>query len=152
VIVLAGEESLVREPQEIEDEEHEQVLDRVAAVDVAKASGMVCTRVPHPLQPGRRLTRVQEVDATTNAISELAEHLARLGVQKVTLSTRASARWPVSALACVAGNCGVRSPGKKPKRPLCHPGGAGKEKTGGRRRLSGPGAASGRPGVMGERE
>ena len=35
------------EPQEIEDEEHEQILERAAAVDVAKASGMVCTRVPH---------------------------------------------------------------------------------------------------------
>jgi nucleotide-binding universal stress UspA family protein len=31
-------------------------------------------------------------------------------------STRASARWPVSASACVAGNCGVPSPGSKPKR------------------------------------
>ncbi len=29
----------MREPQEIDDEEHEQVLGRVAAVDVAKASG-----------------------------------------------------------------------------------------------------------------
>jgi hypothetical protein len=29
------------EPQEIDDEEHEQVLERVAAIDVAKASGMV---------------------------------------------------------------------------------------------------------------
>jgi len=36
----------VMEPQEIEDAEHEQILERVAAVDVAKASGMVCTRVP----------------------------------------------------------------------------------------------------------
>jgi transposase len=48
----------MREPQEIEDEEHEQVVERVAAVDVAKASGMVCTRVPHPSRPGRRRTRV----------------------------------------------------------------------------------------------
>jgi transposase len=45
------------EPQEIEDEEHEHVLERVAAVDVAKASGMVCTRVPDPARPGRRRTR-----------------------------------------------------------------------------------------------
>jgi hypothetical protein len=48
----------MREPQEIEDEEHEQVVERVAAVDVAKASGMVCTRVPHPSRPGGRRTRV----------------------------------------------------------------------------------------------
>ncbi len=49
---------MTREPQEIEDEEHEQVVERVAAVDVAKALGMVCTRVPHPSRPGRRLSRV----------------------------------------------------------------------------------------------
>ncbi len=34
------------EPQEIEDGEHEQILERVAAVDMAKASGMACTRLP----------------------------------------------------------------------------------------------------------
>ena len=46
----------VMEPQEIEDEEHEQILERVAAVDVAKALGMVCTRVPHQSRPGKRRT------------------------------------------------------------------------------------------------
>jgi transposase len=51
----------MREPQEIEDEEHEQVWERVAAVDVAKASGMVCIRVPHPSRPGRRVSKVWEV-------------------------------------------------------------------------------------------
>ncbi|HXZ74140.1 MAG TPA: hypothetical protein VEH31_25150, partial [Streptosporangiaceae bacterium] len=77
----------VMEPQEIEDEEHEQVLERVAAVDVAKASGMVCTRVPHPARPGRRRTRVWTVDATTNAILELADHLVAERVEKVTLES-----------------------------------------------------------------
>jgi transposase len=51
--------AVMREPREIEDEEYEQVLERVAAVDVAKASGMVCTRVPHESRPGRRRTRVR---------------------------------------------------------------------------------------------
>jgi len=77
----------VMEPQEIEDEEHEQLLERVAAVDVAKASGMVCTRVAHPSRPGRRLTKVWEVPATTGAISELAGQLAGLGIQKVTVES-----------------------------------------------------------------
>jgi transposase len=77
----------VMEPQEIEDEEHEQVLDRVAAVDVAKAAGMVCTRVPHPARPGKRRTRVWTVDATTNAILELADHLVAERVEKVTLES-----------------------------------------------------------------
>jgi transposase len=56
----------------------------VAAVDVAKASGMVCTRVPQEPGAGKR-TRVWEVDATTNAVLELGAHLAAEGVEKVTL-------------------------------------------------------------------
>jgi transposase len=77
----------MREPQEIEDEEHEQLVERVAAVDVAKASGMVCTRVPHPSRPGRRRTRVQEVDATTNSIIGLGGQLAAEGIEKVTIES-----------------------------------------------------------------
>jgi transposase len=75
------------EPQEIEDQEHEQVLERVAAVDVAKAAGMVCTRVAHQARPGKRRTRVWQVDAATNAILELGEHLAAEGIEKVTLES-----------------------------------------------------------------
>jgi transposase len=77
----------VMEPQEIEDEGYEQILERVAAVDVAKASGMVCTRVPHQARAGKRRTRVQLVDATTNAILELGGHLAAEGIEKVTLES-----------------------------------------------------------------
>ena len=65
----------MQEPEEVLDGEHEQVLARVAAIDVAKASGMVCTRVPHPDVAGRRVTKVWSVSATTNAILELADHL-----------------------------------------------------------------------------
>jgi transposase len=78
---------VMREAQEIEDEEHEQILERVCAIDVAKASGKVCTRVPHPSRPRARRTRVWDVDATTNAILELGEHLAGEGIEKVTLES-----------------------------------------------------------------
>jgi transposase len=81
------EAALVREPQEIEDEEYEQALARVAAIDVAKASGMVCTRVPHSSRPGSRVTKVWDVDATTNAIIELGGHLAGLRIEKVTVES-----------------------------------------------------------------
>jgi len=77
----------VMEPQEIEDGEYEQILERVAAVDVAKASGMVCTRVPREDQPGKRRTRVWQVDAATSAILELADHLVGEGIEKVTLES-----------------------------------------------------------------
>jgi transposase len=77
----------VREPQEIEEREHEIAVARVAAVDVAKASGMVCTRLPREGEAGRFTTKVWTVDATTNAILELADHLAGLQVEKVVLES-----------------------------------------------------------------
>jgi transposase len=77
----------MKEPQEIEDEEYEQILERVCAIDVAKASGKVCTRVPHPSRPGARRTRVWDVDATTNAVLELGGYLAGEGIEKVTLES-----------------------------------------------------------------
>jgi hypothetical protein len=80
-------EARVREPQEIEDRQDERVVARVAAVDVAKASGVVCTRIPRDAESGRFITKVWPVDATTNAILELADHLARLQVDKVVLES-----------------------------------------------------------------
>jgi transposase len=76
----------VREPQEIEEREHEIAVARVAAVDVAKAAGVVCTRVPRDGGRGF-VTKVWPVDATTNAILELADHLAGLRVEKVVLES-----------------------------------------------------------------
>jgi transposase len=61
------------QPQEIRDEDHELVIERVCAIDVAKASGKVCVRVPHPSRGGRRISRVWDVEATTGVMTELAE-------------------------------------------------------------------------------
>jgi transposase len=77
----------MQEPQEIEERPEEVTAGRVAAVDVAKASGVVCTRVPRDGAPGRFTTKVWPVDATTNAILELADHLAGLRIEKVVLES-----------------------------------------------------------------
>ena len=55
-------------PQVIDDEQHERVYERVAAVDVAKDSWMVCTRMPHPSRPGARQSTVWTVKARMAAI------------------------------------------------------------------------------------
>ena len=75
------------EPVEIEVDEEEQIVERVASIDVAKASGEVCTRVAHPSIPGRRVTRVWSVAATTNAIVELADRLARERIERVVVES-----------------------------------------------------------------
>jgi transposase len=78
---------VVPDGRQVEVEEHEQIVERVAAIDVAKASGMVCTRVPHQTIPGKRITRVWEVAATTNAIITLADQLTRQGIERVVVES-----------------------------------------------------------------
>jgi transposase len=77
----------VSRPQVIDDEDHERVHDRVAAVDVAKDSGMVCTRTPHPSRPGARRSTVWTVKARMKAIRGLGRQLKRDGVELVTLES-----------------------------------------------------------------
>jgi len=74
-------------PQVIEDEEHERVYERVAAVDVAKDTGMVCTRMPHPSRPGARQSAVWTVKARMTAIGALGRQLKADGIQMVTLES-----------------------------------------------------------------
>jgi transposase len=78
---------VMAEPEEIPDEEHEQITERVCAIDVAKQSGKICTRVPRAGAPGRRVSRVWDVAATTRAVTELGDHLVGLGIEKVTVES-----------------------------------------------------------------
>jgi transposase len=77
----------MQEPQEVPADDHEQIVLRVASVDVGKEFGKACTRTPHPMVPGRRVTRVWDVRATTNAIMELAVHLVDEGIERVVLES-----------------------------------------------------------------
>ena len=70
-------------PQVIEDDEQQRVFDRVAAVDVAKATGMVCVRLPR--RDGSRYSKVWEVTATMGAVTELGRQLMKDRIQMVTL-------------------------------------------------------------------
>jgi transposase len=71
--------------EQVLEQELEQVA-RVAAIDIAKASAMVCTRLPKQgSATGRRMQRVWPVGATTNAIAELADHLVCQQVELVVM-------------------------------------------------------------------
>jgi transposase len=74
-----------RGPVEIPDAEHELVIERVAAIDVAKAAGKVCVRLPG--KTGRRFSRVWDVPARTGAVTELGDQLLELGIEKVTVES-----------------------------------------------------------------
>ena len=109
-------------PQVIDDEEHERVHDRVAAVDVAKDAGVVCTRTPHPSRPGARRSTVRTVRARMKTIRTLGRQLKKDGIEVVTLKAPALVYWwPVyHALAqagievCVCNAAHMRNvPGRK---------------------------------------
>jgi transposase len=72
-------------PEVIPDDEHELVIERVCAIDVAKASGKVCVRVPG--SSGRRVSTVWDVAATTAAVSELAAQLVGERIERVTVES-----------------------------------------------------------------
>jgi transposase len=74
-----------QEPEQVE--EPVELVARAASVDVAKDSGMVCTRVPHPSKAGRRVQQVWTVPARFAAVTELADQLVGLGVERVVLES-----------------------------------------------------------------
>src|SRR6266516_8046849 len=64
------------------------MYERVAAVDVAKASGVVCMRTPDLARPGRFVNRIWDnVPATRAQIAGLGRELLRHQVQMVTLES-----------------------------------------------------------------
>jgi transposase len=81
---MAGQESRV---EEVVDADFERVLDRVCAIDVAKAFGNVCVRLPGGGQSGRRFRRTWQVPATLNRVEALAGELMDLRIEKVTLES-----------------------------------------------------------------
>ena len=68
-----------------ESQDDEQIIERVAALDIGKAEVVCCVRLPAP-GPGKR--RVQEVTTHTTmvgSLSELANRLVELGVERVVM-------------------------------------------------------------------
>lgn len=74
-----------QQPEEIADTEHELVIERVCAIDVAKASGKVCVRVGS--RAGRRVSKVWDVAATSGAVGELTDYLVDERIEKVTVES-----------------------------------------------------------------
>ncbi|MGI5141594.1 MULTISPECIES: IS110 family transposase [unclassified Streptomyces] len=72
---------------ELAEEQDDGTVARVAAIDIAKASGMVCLRVPHDTIEGRRVQEVWNVAATTNVILELGDKLICQGIQRVVMES-----------------------------------------------------------------
>jgi transposase len=71
----------------VEDEEYQLTYERCAGIDVAKASGVVCVRLPPQREGGRRVSVTGTFAATVPAILELAAWLAGYGVGMVSMES-----------------------------------------------------------------
>jgi transposase len=71
----------------VEDEDYQLTYQRCAGIDVAKASGVVCVRLPPQREGGRRVNVIETFAATVPAILELAAWLAGYGVQMVSMES-----------------------------------------------------------------
>ncbi len=105
-------------PQVLDDEEHERVRKRVAAVDVAKDTGMVCTRLPHPSRrPAKHGLDGQGPDGRDPHAGPPAQprrHRGRnTGVHRGLLADLVLRAGGVRA----GGPAGKRGPGQEPARP-----------------------------------
>jgi transposase len=68
-----------------ETNDTEELIARVAALDIGKASLVCCVRVPSPNTPGKRLQEVRTYSTMTRSLLVLAERLAGLGVTRVVM-------------------------------------------------------------------
>src|ERR1700677_1393469 len=68
-----------------ESEDNEQTIPRVAALDIGKAELVCCVRVPAPRGRRKRLQEVSTHSTMTTSLTELANHLVELGVQRVVM-------------------------------------------------------------------
>jgi transposase len=76
---LEGDEVL----QDVED--REEIIERVAALDVGKAELVCCVRVPDPDRPGRRLQEVRAYSTMTRSLGAMSDRLRGLGVTRVVM-------------------------------------------------------------------
>ncbi len=86
-----------------ETADREEIIERVAALDIGKAELVCCARVPQEGRPGRRLQEVQVYPAMTRSLLGLADRLAALGVTRVVMEATSDYWRPVFYVLEAAG-------------------------------------------------
>src|SRR3978361_92530 len=81
-----------------DSEDTEEIIERVAALDIGKAELVACIRVPNPDKPGRQAQEITTYSTMTRSLLGLAERLRALIVYRVmmdaTSTTRSTATRP----------------------------------------------------------
>ena len=68
-----------------ESDDQEEIIARVAALDIGKAELVCCVRLPAPGGRRKRLQEVSTHSTMTSSLIELANHLVDLAVQRVVM-------------------------------------------------------------------
>jgi transposase len=66
-------------------QDHEEIITRVAALDIGKAELVCCVRVPSPDRPGVRAQEVRTYSTMTRSLQVMADRLLDLGVTRVVM-------------------------------------------------------------------
>jgi hypothetical protein len=93
---------VIGDVEQLEGEDDEQLLERVAAIDVCEAPAQVCARAPHPSSAARRTGMIAGHTLTIDALSAIAEAVSITSVGTpgatgtgVTFTLpRRESRWP----------------------------------------------------------
>jgi transposase len=83
--------------------DNEEIIERVAALDIGKAELVCCVRVPDEDRPGRRLQEVETYPTMTRLLLGMADRLACLGVTRVVMEATSDYWKPVFYLLEAAG-------------------------------------------------
>jgi transposase len=78
-----------------EDPQVEEIVARVAALDIGKAELVCCVRVPHEGRSGRRLQEVETYSTMTGSLLAMSDHLRCLGVSRVVMEATSDYWKPV---------------------------------------------------------
>jgi transposase len=78
-----------------DSEDSEEIIERVAALDIGKAELVACVRVPNPDRPGRRSQEITTYSTMTRSLLVLADRLRELGVTRVVMEATSDYRKPV---------------------------------------------------------
>jgi transposase len=69
----------------VESSDDEQIIERVAALDIGKAEVVCCVRLPAAEDGGRRVQEVSTHSTMVASLCELANRLVELGVERVVM-------------------------------------------------------------------
>jgi transposase len=104
-----------------ETQDSEEIIARVAALDIGKAELVCCVRVPAEDRPGRRLQEVETYSTMTRPLLGMADRLRCLGVTRVVMEATSDYWKPVFYLLEAAGFepwlVNARDAGHLPGRP-----------------------------------